>query len=164
MRLHWLPLAPFDEVLDECIAGCTFCPRHRCSMYRLVRRVLSTHRDLVDCRALHRHRAIDARTGTRRSVPVDDVFPWINDGQVVSSPAFPLPCSARSHEARRTGVPSRLGAREFAVSAPNPSIARKPAWMLDFALEICRQLESRPDGMFPPELNATLLPPDLPSN
>jgi len=30
---------------------------------------------------------------------------------------LPLPCSARSHEARRTGVPYRLGVQEFAVSA-----------------------------------------------
>jgi hypothetical protein len=46
--------------------------------------------------------------------------------------------------------PYRLGARKFTVSTPNPSIARKPAWMLDFALEIYRQLENRPDGKFPP--------------
>ena len=44
----------------------------------------------------------------------------------------------------------RLGARRFTVSTPNPSIARKPAWMLDFALEIYRQPENRPDGKSPP--------------
>jgi hypothetical protein len=41
---------------------------------------------------------------------------------------------------------------KFTVSAPNPSIAWKPAWMLGFALEIYRQLENRPDGKFPPAI------------
>ena len=91
------------------------------------------------------------------SVPVDDAVPKINDRQVVSSPALPLPCSAPSHETRSTGAPYRLGARQFTVSAPNPSIARKPAWMLDFALEIYLQLENRPGGKFPPGTQRDIL-------
>ena len=85
------------------------------------------------------------------SVTVDDVVPKINDRQVVASPVLPFPCSGLIRDARHTGAPCRrLRAREFTVSAPNPSIARKPAWMLDFALEIYRQLENRPDGKSPP--------------
>jgi hypothetical protein len=91
------------------------------------------------------------------SVPVDDAVPKINGRQVISSPAVPFPCSARSHETRCTGAPDRPGARKFAVSAPNPSSARKPAWMLDFALEIRRQLENRPDGKLPPGTQRDIL-------
>jgi hypothetical protein len=54
-------------------------------------------------------------------------------------------------------VPYRLGARQVTVSAPNPSIARKPAWMLDFAFEIFRQLENRPDDKFPPGTQRDIL-------
>jgi hypothetical protein len=97
----------------------------------------------------HRRRSprLDRRS---ESVAVDDVGPKINDGQVVSPPALPFPCPARSHQAGRTGAPYPPWSARFTVSAPNPSIARKPAWMLDFALEIYRQLENRPDGKLPP--------------
>lgn len=79
------------------------------------------------------------------------MVPKINDRKVVASPALPFARSGRSRNARRTGAPYRLGARGFTVSAPDPSIARKPAWMLDFALEIYRQPGSRPDGKSPLE-------------
>jgi hypothetical protein len=54
------------------------------------------------------------------SVPVDDAVPKINEGQVVSSPALPIPCSGQSHEARRTGAPYRLGLQQFTVSPTQP--------------------------------------------
>lgn len=99
-----------------------------------------------------RRGCLTATVATAGSTPgearaaVDDVVPQINDRQIVASPALPFRALARSHQTRPTRAPSRLGARELTVSAPNPSIVRKPAWILDFSLEIYRQLMKRPGG------------------
>ena len=50
------------------------------------------------------------------------------------------------------------------VSAPNFLIARKPAWMLDFALKIQVISEIDLTVNLRRELSATFLPSDLPSD
>ena len=98
----------------------------------------------------HRRRSprLDRRSA---SVTVDDVVPKINDWQVVSSPARPFACLARTHEAGRTGVPYRLGAREFTVSATQRRRSPgNPHGCWTSYSEIYRQPGNRPDGRFPP--------------
>jgi hypothetical protein len=111
----------------------------------------------------HRRRSprLDRRS---ESVAVDDVGPKINDGQVVSPPALPFPCPARSHEAGRTGAPYRLGARKLPSARP---IRRSPGnphgcWTSQSRFTVNSKIDLTVN--FRRELNATFLPSDLPSN
>ena len=111
----------------------------------------------------HRRRSprLDRRS---ESVAVDDVGPKNNNGQVVSPPALPFPCPARSHEAGRTGAPYRLGARDLPSARP---IRRSPGnphgcWTSHSRFTVNSKIDLTVN--FRRELNATFLPSDLPSN
>ena len=97
----------------------------------------------------HRRRSPRFDRGSE-SVAVDDVVPKINERAscLIPCPSIPL-LGAEPGSATRWSALSPWSAgiyRQRAQSVDRP----QPAWMLDFAPEIYRQLENRSDGKFSP--------------